>query len=61
MIRCASQTMPIQKVVARTAVVAAQIHGLRRSDFGPGLTCAFAMGRINRFLASGAPLLRRIR
>jgi hypothetical protein len=54
MIRWASQIMPIQKVVARIAVVAAQIQGLRRIDFGPGLSCPFAMGRIKTF-----PRLRR--
>jgi len=48
--------MPIQKVVARTAVVAAQIHGLRRIELGPGFSCAFATGRIDRFLAFGAPV-----
>jgi len=60
MILWANQTMPSQKVVARIAVVAAQIHGLRRMDLGPGLSCAFAVGRILRFLASGARLIRRI-
>ena len=59
MIRWASQIMPSQKVVARIAVVAAHIHGLRRSDLGPGFSCAFAMGRIDRFLAL-ARLFRRI-
>jgi len=59
MILWASQTMPIQKVVARIAVVAAQIQGLRRIDLGAGLSPAFAMGRINRFLAFDAPLVRR--
>ena len=53
--------MPNQKVVARIAVVAAQIHGLRRIDFGPGLSCPFAMGRIKRFLAFGALIVRRTR
>ena len=61
MIRWASQIMPNQKVVAKIAVVAAQIQGLRRIDFGPGFSCAFAAGRINRFLALGAPLVRRAR
>ena len=65
MIRWASQIMPIQKVVARIAVVAKQIQGLRRIDFGPGFTGpalrgALAIGRISRFLALGAPLCRRI-
>jgi hypothetical protein len=60
MIRWASQIMPIQKVVARIAVVAAHIQGLRRIDFGPGLSGAFALGCISRFLALGALLVRRI-
>ena len=65
MIRWASQIMPIQKVVARIAVVAKQIHGLRRMDLGPGLTGAafkgaLAIGRISRFLALAAPLIRRV-
>ena len=53
--RCASQIRPIQKVVAKIAVVAAQIQGLRLTELALGRNGAFATGCIERFLAFGAP------